>query len=495
MSLDTQIITASGPLVIDPRFNWQNFPVKIVSKGKGGDTENSSGTTAVAGAGGGGVNVWNAVTLTDPSLCSVLINTLTSSFFDEAGREYGAHAGSSGLNGGTGGFGGGGYPDVEPDVSHTGGNGGNPQSIGVNRGGGGGGEAATETSDGNPGSNGSGLTGGAGGTGTDGADGGNGGNHNTDGNPGTGDGAGAGGPGRGSKLGKSGGAGKVEITGTLWEAVTSDAGDDQAIESDETVQLAGVADGDFESVLWSNGSGDGTFDDAAALDAIYTPGAADIAAGTVTLTLTVTPDGDNYYSAAADDEMVVTITVAAGYEIYVNKDREWQAGDVPVGFVASSETTFETAVAGLGLLPNTVYFVSIVAVTANGRSEPVSARIVTDETGAPEIRPSPVGDLTVVATADGGAVARWTYDQVTGDRADSFAVEVTGLRGEAPIAVDDVPCNEAREYRAEFSGPDGDYRVKVYSQLAGVFEPAVTGVDVRLDGTAPVGDVPEMTAF
>ena len=52
------------------------------------------------------------------------------------------------------------------------------------------------------------------------------------------------------------------------------------------MQLAGSAT-DYSSVLWST-SGDGSFNDASLLDAVYTPSPGDDADGSVTLTLTVT---------------------------------------------------------------------------------------------------------------------------------------------------------------------------------------------------------------
>jgi hypothetical protein len=62
------------------------------------------------------------------------------------------------------------------------------------------------------------------------------------------------------------------------------------------------------------------------------------------------------------------------------------------------------------------------------------------------------------------------------------------------IAVDDVPL-AGRNYRVEFSGADGNYRVYVRAKLAGAYESATTGVDVRLDGSPPVGTLPALTAF
>ena len=64
----------------------------------------------------------------------------------------------------------------------------------------------------------------------------------------------------------------------------ADAGADDAVCGIEEYTLDGYAE-DYVSVEWTT-SGDGTFDDNSILDATYTPGAGDIAAGSAELTLT-----------------------------------------------------------------------------------------------------------------------------------------------------------------------------------------------------------------
>ena len=66
---------------------------------------------------------------------------------------------------------------------------------------------------------------------------------------------------------------------------TADAGVDQTVCQGEPVNLAGTIGGSALSAIWST-SGDGTFDNATLLSAIYTPGANDNLNGPVVLTLT-----------------------------------------------------------------------------------------------------------------------------------------------------------------------------------------------------------------
>ncbi|MCU0396482.1 MAG: gliding motility-associated C-terminal domain-containing protein [Cyclobacteriaceae bacterium] len=95
---------------------------------------------------------------------------------------------------------------------------------------------------------------------------------------------------------------------TITPAATVNAGADQEICSDQTVNLIGVIGGSASSASWTT-SGDGTFDNAGSLTAIYTPGVNDIIAGTVTLTLTTDDPAGNCPSV--NDAVIITITPAA----------------------------------------------------------------------------------------------------------------------------------------------------------------------------------------
>lgn len=90
------------------------------------------------------------------------------------------------------------------------------------------------------------------------------------------------------------------------------AGLDINICTDENAQLSGYATNNT-SQEWTT-DGDGTFNDATILDPVYTPGAQDIANGTVTLTLTVQQD-----SETVQDDMVISFVeepIATFDEIY-----------------------------------------------------------------------------------------------------------------------------------------------------------------------------------
>jgi hypothetical protein len=98
------------------------------------------------------------------------------------------------------------------------------------------------------------------------------------------------------------------MTLNITQAPTANAGSDEAVCQGDDVNLSNSATtptaSNFSDLLWSS-SGDGNFDDQTALTPIYTPGAADIAAGSVTLTLTANSAGA---CAPASDAMTVTLT-------------------------------------------------------------------------------------------------------------------------------------------------------------------------------------------
>ena len=75
------------------------------------------------------------------------------------------------------------------------------------------------------------------------------------------------------------------VTITIHPAVITNAGPDQTICGGSTVQLAGSISGGANSGIWSGGSGTLSPDENT-LNAVYTPSAAETAAGSVTLTLT-----------------------------------------------------------------------------------------------------------------------------------------------------------------------------------------------------------------
>ena len=105
-------------------------------------------------------------------------------------------------------------------------------------------------------------------------------------------------------------AATAQVVVTINKAATAGAGGNQTVYSDRsTAGLGGTVGGGATGGIWSS-SGTGTFSPGGtALNAIYYPSAADVSAGSVTLTLTTT--GQLAPCPAATAQVVVTIVPAA----------------------------------------------------------------------------------------------------------------------------------------------------------------------------------------
>ena len=112
---------------------------------------------------------------------------------------------------------------------------------------------------------------------------------------------------------------------TINPTATASAGADDVICEGETYTLTGAFGGAATGITWST-SGDGSFDNSALPGATYTPGAGDITAGTVTLTITSDDPDAGGPCVEATDDLVLTInalpTVTAGAGIVADSDPE-----------------------------------------------------------------------------------------------------------------------------------------------------------------------------
>jgi hypothetical protein len=130
---------------------------------------------------------------------------------------------------------------------------------------------------------------------------------------------------------------------------SANAGSDDAICEGSDYTLSGSADNQF-STNWTT-SGDGTFDDPVLLAATYTPGTGDIAAGTVTLTLTATSVPP--CSSSAADAMVLTIqgapTANAGPDDVVDSGSDYTLAAA----TASNQSSLAWSTSGDGSFDNT----------------------------------------------------------------------------------------------------------------------------------------------
>ncbi|MCX6244735.1 MAG: tandem-95 repeat protein, partial [Bacteroidetes bacterium] len=98
----------------------------------------------------------------------------------------------------------------------------------------------------------------------------------------------------------------VPVTVSVSQNATANAGGNSTICSTGTYTIAGSSATNFTSLLWTT-SGTGTFNNPTALHPIYSPSAADITAGTVSLTLTAYATSP---CSNASNSMTLTINIA-----------------------------------------------------------------------------------------------------------------------------------------------------------------------------------------
>ena len=108
------------------------------------------------------------------------------------------------------------------------------------------------------------------------------------------------------------------------------------------------------AVLWSNGAGDGTFDDATAANAVYTPGSSDISLGTVILTLNTTAQGK---CTAVSDFLTLTISPSPTVDAGLGQTVCGNNGDVSLTGISNTVATawLWTSSSGNG----TFYFIEL----------------------------------------------------------------------------------------------------------------------------------------
>ncbi|HRK82680.1 MAG TPA: SdrD B-like domain-containing protein, partial [Saprospiraceae bacterium] len=248
----------------------------------------------------------------------------------------------------------------------------------------------------------------------------------------------------------------------IYPPATVNAGPDQTICAIETVTLAGVRGGSATSSTWTT-NGTGTFNNANALNAIYTPSAADIAAGTVTLTLTTNdPAGP---CPAVSDQMIVTIRATGSLGNFVWEDLNYNG----------LQETGEPGIDGV-----TVRLYADV----NQDGTPDGAAIATQTTAGGGFYNFPnlcEGNYIIeFATPAGGYISTVRLNTLNKDPNDSDADQVTGRTGSIPLASgENDPSNDAGFYRraslGDFAWNDYDRDGQQDSN-----EPGIQNIRVRL---------------
>jgi len=125
-----------------------------------------------------------------------------------------------------------------------------------------------------------------------------------------------------------------DILLTIQASPTVDTGGDDTICDTDTYTLSDATASDYDAIEWTT-SGNGTFDDDASINPIYTPGSTDKSSGEVTLTITaaaISPCGLNKEIIVSNtDDIVLTIQASpiayAGIDATICEDGEYELDD------------------------------------------------------------------------------------------------------------------------------------------------------------------------
>ena len=191
------------------------------------------------------------------------------------------------------------------------------------------------------------------------------------------------------------GAASSSFTLTINPGATVAAGADQSVCENGTASLSGSIGGSASSATWSS-SGDGSFANVNALSTVYTPGATDIANGTVTLTLT-TNDPPGVCGAASDD-LILSIQALPLVEAGANQNICSSATVSLSGSVTGSATSGTWSSSGDGSFDNASL---LNAVYTPGANDILTGSVTLTLTSADPVGPcGAVSDqLTVVITS------------------------------------------------------------------------------------------------
>lgn len=177
-----------------------------------------------------------------------------------------------------------------------------------------------------------------------------------------------------------------------------------------------------------------------------------------------------------------------GYDVFAAPGRPPVIGiDLPVKRLPREAVDFELPASAMAPAART--FVSVVPFNLSGYADnATTVEIAADDKAGVQLYPSPVRELRATPRAGGWVGIDWVYEEPNGDLiADEFVIAIEPLDGAAVEQPPAVPVIEPlqRDYASAVQLADGAYRIKVFASRAGSYEPHVTGVDVRADGTPP----------
>ncbi|WP_333820039.1 gliding motility-associated C-terminal domain-containing protein [Ohtaekwangia sp.] len=271
------------------------------------------------------------------------------------------------------------------------------------------------------------------------------------------------------------------VTITISPAATANAGTDQTICVGETVTLAGTIGGSATSGTWSGGTG--TFSpNSTTLNAVYTPSAAEVTAGTVTLILT-TDDPTGACTAASDN---ITITISPSAIANAGPDQTVCAGNtVTLAGAVSGSATSGTWSGGTGTFtPNNT--------TLNATYTPSAAEITAGTVTLTLTTDDPAGsctagsdDVVITLTPAPSASSAGPDQTVCGPATLAANTPATGTGAWSVVSGTGGTFGDTTDPATTFSGTGGTTYVLRWTISNGTCTPTTDDVSITFDINTP----------
>jgi len=211
---------------------------------------------------------------------------------------------------------------------------------------------------------------------------------------------------------------------TINQAAIVNAGLDAAVCEAGSITLAGTQGGSTSSITWST-SGSGTFGSASSLTSTYSPSAADVAAGTVTLTIT-TNDPAGVCPAVTDD-MVLTVNPLSNASFTYTGTTFCQSGTNPVATVTGLPGGTFSSTPGLVFVSTSTGEVNLAASTLGTYTITYSAGGICPNTSTQTITISSAPSATFTFTSGATSFCQTDPNPTPTGTAGTFTVSPSGL--------------------------------------------------------------------
>lgn len=229
-----------------------------------------------------------------------------------------------------------------------------------------------------------------------------------------------------NSIASSGGcaATKDSVQITINQAAVVNAGLDAAVCEGSAITLAGTQGGSTSSITWTT-SGTGTFGSATSLTSTYSPSAADVTAGTVTLT--ITSDDPAGVCPAVTDDVVLTVNPLSDASFTYSGTTYCQSGTNPVATITGLPGGTFSSTAGLVFVSTATGEVNLAASTLGTYVITYSAGGICPNTSTQTITISSAPSATFTFTSGATSFCQTDPNPTPTGTTGTFTVSPAGL--------------------------------------------------------------------